>query len=95
MPEANAPLELTGTESQTVGKLAFAMKGVAGILLLLAGVNVVLGELALLGGSFFGAIVHYRRAANRPFGPDNAVMLFGCSVHGPDQIHQHPPGECF
>jgi hypothetical protein len=48
MASANTPLEFTGDERATAGKLAFMMKAVATVLLLLAGISVVGGVLTLL-----------------------------------------------
>jgi hypothetical protein len=54
MAQANAPLELTSDQRAISGGLALAMKGVAAILFLLAGVNVVGGGLTLVMGGPIG-----------------------------------------
>jgi hypothetical protein len=54
MANANAPLEFTDEQRATVSNLAFMMKGVAAVLLLLAGLNVVGGAWTLLTVSLTG-----------------------------------------
>ena len=56
MASANSPLEFTGGEREIVAKLTLAMKGVAAVLLLLAGINLVGGALTLVAGSAIGLL---------------------------------------
>ncbi len=56
MASANTPLELNAEQREVASKLALAMKTVAGVLLLLAVVNVVGGVAVLLSGSAMGLL---------------------------------------
>ena len=56
MANANAPLEFTGEQRQTVAKLALGMKLVAIVLLILAAVGVAAGALTLVNRSPSGIL---------------------------------------
>jgi len=56
MANANAPLGLSSSQSETVTRLALMMKGVAAVVLLLGAANLVLGVATLLSGSPSGLL---------------------------------------
>ncbi len=76
MADANAPLEFAGSDRETVGKLGLVMKGVAGVLLLIAAVNIAGGVLTLLGGSLLGFLALIEGALSGLLG----LIMLSCST---------------
>jgi hypothetical protein len=56
MANANAPLEFAGGQADLVSRLALLMKGVAAVLLLLAGINAAGGAATLIIGAPAGLL---------------------------------------
>ena len=95
MAEAIAPLEFTGSDRATVGKLALLMKGVAAVLLLLAVVNVVGGILTLVGGFPLGLLAVVEGALTPILREDRRLYLFADVRYTVDtHLRRHPSWQC-